>query len=161
MKEFNEVHVQYEPMIHKIINTLHIYKEKDEFYQIGMTALWEAWQKYEDEKGSFTGYAYSMIRGRLLDELKREAKRTESFTYPDEEFWEKVRDESKAGCLETETLLTYFQPLTENQTKWVLYTFIGMMKICEIAEQEQVSPSAVKKWRNGARAKLITQNINE
>jgi RNA polymerase sigma factor (sigma-70 family) len=161
LKEFNEVLAQYELMIHKIINTLHIYNDKDEFYQIGMTALWEAWEKYDEEKGSFTGFAYSTIRGRMLDELKREAKRTDSFAYPEEEFWEMVPDESPASFLEIETLLTYFEPLTENQKKWVLYTFIGMMKISEIAEREQVSVSAVKKWRNGAKAKLITRKTTQ
>ncbi|WP_409250654.1 sigma-70 family RNA polymerase sigma factor [Bacillus sp. SCS-153A] len=155
MKEFNEVLSQYEPMIHKIINSLQIYKEKDEYVQIGMTALWEAWDKYEEEKGSFTGYAYSTIRGRLLDELKLRVKWQESFSYPEEEFWEMVPDESQESCLQTETLLTYFQPLTDTQKKWVLYTFIEMMKITEIAEREQVSVSAVKKWRNGAKNKLL------
>ncbi|WP_044022239.1 sigma-70 family RNA polymerase sigma factor [Bacillus sp. SG-1] len=155
MKEFNEVLAQYEPMIHKIINTLQIYKEKDEYYHIGMTALWEAWEKYDEEKGNFTGYAYSTIRGRLLDELKLKVKWQESFIYPEENFWEVVSDDSRESYLEGETLLTYFEPLTETQKKWVMYTFIGMMKISEIAEREQVSVSAVKKWRNGAKSKLL------
>jgi RNA polymerase sigma factor (sigma-70 family) len=162
LNDFNEVHAQYEPMIHKIINTLHLYKDKDEFYQIGLTALWEAWEKYEEEKGSFPGFAYSTIKGRLLDELKRQVKRSESFAYPDlDYFWEMVPDESVTGCLEAETLLTYFQPLTETQKKWVFYTFIGMMKITEIAEREQVSVSAVKKWRSGAKARLLIGKVRQ
>jgi RNA polymerase sigma factor (sigma-70 family) len=161
LKEFNEVFAQYEPMIHKIIKTLHIYKDRDDFYQIGMTALWEAWEKHEEEKGSFTGFAYTTIRGRMLDEMKRDVKRQEVFAYPDAEFWDLVADDSLADRLASETLLTYFQPLTDNQKKWVFCTFIEMMKISEIAEREQVSPSAVKKWRNGAKSKLKTRKTTE
>ncbi|WP_421377892.1 sigma-70 family RNA polymerase sigma factor [Bacillus salacetis] len=161
MKDFNEVHEQYEPMIHKIIKTLHIYKDKDDYFQIGMTALWEAWEKYEEEKGSFTGFAYSTIRGRMLDVLKREVKLTERFTYPDnEEFLALIPDKSKESMFEAENLLAHFEPLTDTQKKWVLYTFIGMMKITEIAEREQVSVSAVKKWRQGAKAKLVIRKAN-
>ncbi|WP_240628610.1 sigma-70 family RNA polymerase sigma factor [Bacillus salacetis] len=156
MKDFNEVLEQYEPMIHKIISTLHIYKEKGEFYQIGMTALWEAWEKFEEGKGSFTGYAYTTIKGRCMDELRRQVKWKEGCAYPDgTDFWEMLPDDSVTGRLEAETLMTYFLPLTDPQKKWVLYTYIGMMNVREIAEREQVSVSAVKKWRSGAQARLV------
>ncbi|WP_396954597.1 sigma factor-like helix-turn-helix DNA-binding protein [Neobacillus sp.] len=53
-----------------------------------------------------------------------------------------------------ELLLSYCQGLTEKETKWVLASCLQFLSIREIAEQEQVSISAVKQWRNGARKKL-------
>ncbi|MDP4171531.1 MAG: sigma factor, partial [Bacillota bacterium] len=63
MESFEELSEQYTPMIHKIMNTLHIFKNKEEFYQLGLIALWEANERFDPQKGSFTTFAYSYIKG--------------------------------------------------------------------------------------------------
>ncbi len=154
MESFDTILEQYKPMIHKIINSLNIYKNKDEFYQIGIIALWEAFKKFEEKNGSFTGYAFTTIRGRILTELTRHSKENISTVNPSEEYWNAIEDESPFSPLEDEIILSYCKGLTESQTKWVVYSFINMMTIQEISHMEQVSISAVKKWRRGALEKL-------
>ncbi|MGM0843636.1 MAG: sigma-70 family RNA polymerase sigma factor [Bacillota bacterium] len=161
MMNFEEIAVQYEPMIYKVIKTLHIYRNEDEFYQLGLIALWEAASRFDHDKGSFSSYAYSYIKGRCLDEMKRRILHEERNSTPQEGYWELVQDPNEAKPLETELLLSYCTKLNENQTKWVIYTCLDGLTIKEIAEVENVSPSAVKKWRAGAKEKLRNslQNI--
>ncbi|XXM71498.1 sigma-70 family RNA polymerase sigma factor [Lysinibacillus sphaericus] len=156
MESFHEIQKQFEPMIHKIIHSLHLYKDREEFYQTGLIALWEAAQNFNPEKGAFAAFAYSYIKGRMLTELKQKTKHIDRQTYPKEEFWELVEDEWTETPLSEETLLAYCNGLTEGQTKWVMYTFMDMLTVREIAEKEEVSVGAVKKWRHGAKERIIS-----
>jgi RNA polymerase sigma factor (sigma-70 family) len=155
MEAFDSVHKQYEGMIHKIIQTLNIYKNQEDFYQTGLIALWEAHEHFDPEKGAFPAYAYSYIRGRILTTLTTDSRMEERMVFPSkEEFWELIEDDHPKEALTRELVLSYCDFLTKNQTKWVVYTAINMLTISEIADLENVSLSAVKKWRKGAMEKL-------
>lgn len=154
MESFELLSQQYKPMIHKIINMLHIYKNKEEYFQHGLVALWEASMRFDPCKGNFTNYAYTYIKGSLQTELSKVHKYEEKSVYPSEEYWETVEDLLTNIPLEEEILLSYCRTLTENQKKWVLYTALCDLSVKEIAEIENVSLSAVKSWRAGARGKL-------
>ncbi|GHI00006.1 sigma-70 family RNA polymerase sigma factor [Neobacillus kokaensis] len=156
MESFEQLAEQYQPMIHKIISSLHIYKNKDEFYQDSLIALWKARQRFDPEKGSFTNYAYTYIKGTLLMGLRNSSKEEERKICPKEEFWELLEDPSVSIRRIVSDRLGDFdcQNLTENQRKWLYYTVHYGLSIKEIADQENVSLSAVKGWRAGARAKL-------
>ena len=136
------------------MNPAHLYKNHDEFYQHSLIALWEASQRFDPNKGSFTNYAYTYIKGFLLMELKKSQQEHERYLQPGEEFWDLVEDSHSDDPLQKETLLTYCETLTPNQKKWLLYTVCDHLTIKEIAELEKVSPSAVKNWRSGAREKV-------
>lgn len=142
-------------MIWKIIHSLHIYKNQSEFYQTGLIALWEAKRGFDEEKGHFTSYAFSYIRGKLLTELTKRRKQEDTCLYPEEVFWSHIEDETTLPYLEEEIILTYCERLSEKQRKWVLYTALADLSIKEIADIERVSMSAVKAWRRGAREKII------
>ncbi|MDQ0201920.1 sigma-70 family RNA polymerase sigma factor [Neobacillus ginsengisoli] len=154
MESFELLAQQYKPMIHKIINSLHIYKNIEEFYQHGLIALWEASRGFDPAKGNFTNYAYTYIKCFLQQELSKANKDEERSIYPQEEFWETVEDLLSEVPLEEEILLSYCSTLTENQRKWVMYSALCNFSTKEIAEIEKVSLSAVKNWRAGTRAKI-------
>ncbi|MEH7389778.1 MULTISPECIES: sigma-70 family RNA polymerase sigma factor [unclassified Bacillus (in: firmicutes)] len=160
MESFEQVSSQYTLMIHKIISSLNIFTNKDEFFQIGLIGLWEAYERFDPEKGNFTGFAYAYIRGRLLTEMTRTNRNVERVAPLNEEFWEYIEDEFNYCSMEEDILLSYCQAgnLTENQTKWVLYKFLKDLTVTEIAAIEQVSLSAVKNWRTGAKEKLRKVN---
>jgi RNA polymerase sigma factor (sigma-70 family) len=154
MESFDQLSKQYKPMIHRIIHSLGIYKNKDEFYQIGLIGLWDAAECFEAEKGDFTNYAYSYIKGRILNELSRNSKQEERNVYPKEEYWETVEDTHFDQPLEKEFLLSFCDGLTKKETQWVLDTFYHCLSVKDIAKKEGVSISAVKQWRKGAAKKL-------
>jgi RNA polymerase sigma factor (sigma-70 family) len=155
MESFEQLLEQYTPMIHKIIKSLHIYKNKDEFFQLGMISLWQAFRRFEPNKGDFSNYAYTFIKGKFLSEMTRSRKHRERTSYPEEEFWEIIEAPATEQPLMVNLLLSYCEHLTPNQTKWVLYTCLDYLNTSEIAEKENVSRSAVKAWRKGAKQKLI------
>lgn len=142
-------------MIHKIISSLNIFMNKEEYFQLGLIGLWEAYEKFDAEKGGFTGYAYSTIKGKMLSEMTRINGLAEREA-PVQDDWEYMGDVYSPLLLEEEILLSYCKTanLTAHQTKWVLCTFIQELTIAEIAEFEKVSLGAVKKWRTGAKEKL-------
>jgi len=160
MESFDQLAVQYTPMIHKIIRSLNIYKNKDEFYQLALIGLWEASERFDSSKGEFTTYAYSIIKGKIQNEMTKANKVAESTTTAKEEYWLNIVDDFVSIPLEEDTLLSYCKngQLTENQTKWVLYYSLKRFNISEIAEIEQVSVSSVKAWRAGAKEKLRRTN---
>ncbi|WP_144461203.1 sigma-70 family RNA polymerase sigma factor [Siminovitchia fortis] len=154
MEGFTELAEQYRPMIYHIMHSLNIYKNEDEFYQIALIALWEAHARFDPEKGKFSTFAYSYMKGRMMTELTRQSKAEEGNAYPDDAFWETKKDEREQPPLQLATLLSYCDGLTKKQKQWVVYTFYFGMSVKEIAEEEKVSLSAVKKWRAGAMEKI-------
>lgn len=159
MESFERLAAQYQPMIHKIIRTLSIYKNLDEFYQIGLIALWDASNRFESNKGNFTNYAYTFIKGRILTELSRSRKLEERNIFQEEEFWDLIPDSVMEQSLESDCLDSLCYTLTTQQRKWLEYTCLECLTINEIAEREKVSVSAVKNWRAGARRKLSDRKI--
>lgn len=157
MEGFDQLAKQYEPMIHKIISSLNIYKNWEDYYHIGLVGLWEAAEAFNPEKGEFTNYAYSYVKGQILNEMNRNNRFAERSIHQKEEYWETVEETNAAHPLELELLLSYCQGLTEKETKWVVYTCIEFLSVREIAKMENVSLSAVKQWRNGAKKKLKVQ----
>ena len=157
MEHFDELVVQYTPMIHKIMQALHIYKNHEEFYQTGLIGLWEAQLNFDSSKGSFANYAYTSIKGKMLVAMNQSNKHQERFVYPQEEFWSMIEDENPESLLEMETLRTYCEGLTEKETRWVMATCKDCLSIRDIAKRENVSVSAVKQWRVGALRKLREQ----
>ncbi len=154
MESFEQLAKQYEPMIHRIIRSLNIYKNIEEYYQVGLIGLWDAKECFDAEKGNFTNYAYTYIKGRILNELSKASKQEERTVYPKEEYWELIEEPHEQQPLEVEFLLACCEGLTEKETKWVLAACLTDLSIKEIAEKEQVSVSAVKQWRAGAKRKL-------
>jgi RNA polymerase sigma factor (sigma-70 family) len=157
MESFEQLANQYQPMIHKMIKTLNIYKNVNEFYQTGLIALWDAQKSFNGDKGTFSNYAYSTIRGRMMQELSKNRLHSERFVCPEDEYWELVEDPHDSQSLEEDFLQTYGQNLTEKETKWLVMACFNGLSIKEIAEIENVTISAVKLWRTNARKKLREQ----
>ncbi|PMC37332.1 RNA polymerase subunit sigma-24 [Bacillus sp. UMB0899] len=152
---FEELHQQFEPMIYHAMNTLSIYKNKPEYYQIGCIALWEASLRFNSEKGEFKSFAYSYIIGRMKSALTEDRKKGERESQS-EDLW--GEDETTYGDFSTVLWELLFEKastlLSENQCKWVkAYCQYGSTP-SEIAEDEGVSVATVKGWRRDAIVKL-------
>jgi len=155
MKEYKFEHLveQFTPMIHHMIRKLAIYTNKEEFFQIGLISIWETTHTFQPEKGAYSSYLYQHMWGRFVDELKKRKRDQEKLIHPKEEFWSLL--ESPPLYKEEEYAIRQLcKPLTDCQTKWVIYTIIYQWTIKEIAEKEKVSLSAVKCWKKGALEKL-------
>jgi RNA polymerase sigma factor, sigma-70 family len=155
-QSFEDVLEQYTPMIHHIIKSLNIYKDKDRYVQEAAISLWEACKSFDASKGSFTSYAYSSIRGKLLNYLKKENKWETQHLFVDQ-----PPEQPIDGVIPVlESIEEYTQYLSNNQKIWVVEYICNDKKIEEIASQEGVSISAVKSWRKEALKKLKKQFVH-
>ncbi|WP_313957685.1 sigma factor, partial [Staphylococcus epidermidis] len=78
-------------------------------------ALWEAHARFDPEKGKFSTFAYSYMKGRMMTELTRQSKAEEGNAYPDDAFWETKKDVREQPPLELATLLSDCDALTKKQ----------------------------------------------
>ena len=156
MMEFEQLAANYSKMIYSMIHSLGIYKNQDEFYQIGLISLWEASQHYDEQKGAFPAYLRKSIRGKLLNTLR------------DDEVWNQQNVCSETcdhrgysdRTFEKEMLLDHFYHLTEKQTKWVVMRYYYGLSKRDIAEMENIPVRKVRSWGDLAMKKcLLKQEV--
>jgi RNA polymerase sigma factor (sigma-70 family) len=166
MKEipFEEVASMYDPLIKSQIKQYSLMPDFDHYYQAGLLGLWKAYETFNPEKGTFSSYAFLLVRGHILQELRSEIRRRgrevshdphESRTFLHLTYLDSI------PLLEDETLNLYLMHLTENQQRWVVRRVFCMESEAEIAEKFGVTVYAVKSWRKAAIKKLRTVLISK
>jgi len=155
MDNFEKLVEQYTPMMYKIIHSLKIHKNFEHFHSVALQALWEASTKYDNRTSAFSTYAYTIIRGRLLNELQSESRYDKHNVPSSNDLLEFNESQSyKHNYFEEELILQYCEQLTDHQKKWVIHTFLHGLSLDQIADLYQVKKSAVKSWRKTALQKL-------
>jgi RNA polymerase sigma factor (sigma-70 family) len=153
--KFEKLHQQFQPMIYHAMKRLAIYKNEQEFYQIGCIALWEASLRFKKEKGEFKSFAYAYIIGRMKSFLTEERMKQEKETGLGDVSVQEETCENDFSAILSESLIDRISSLlTANQSKWIkAYCLYGHTP-SEIANDEGVSVAAVKAWRRDAIARL-------
>ncbi|MEH7383223.1 sigma-70 family RNA polymerase sigma factor [Bacillus sp. JJ1533] len=151
--EFEELAEQYKPLIFQVIKRLRLYGDKETFYQIGLIGLWEASTRFNPKKGvEFSTFAFSTIRGKLLDHLKREARYQEYCQPSGEQLFMKLADCSEVYSVDL--IEEYGKGLTDNQVKWIQGRIMEDKSYKEIAAEHGVTVESVKSWGRQAVKKL-------
>lgn len=161
MKEMNfeEVASMFDPLIKSQIKRYHLTSHFDYYYQAGLLGLWKAYETFDPEKGQFSSYAFLLVRGRILQELRNEMRRQEVEICQDPHeslTLQHLPHQDSIPLLEDETMNQYLMHLTENQQRWVIHRVFHMKSEAEIAEEFGTSVYAVKSWRKSAIKKLRT-----
>lgn len=154
MESFEEVLKKYKPLIKAEMKKLGIYKNFDDFYQIGAIALWNAYENYDPDKGNFSAYAKAVIRGKMQHHLRKEAGYDKFHQSSAEELFRYIGYEPTYDELELETLKSYLHELSGREITWVYEAIILQKPLSEIAKQYKVSVNTVKTWRKNAIKKL-------
>jgi RNA polymerase sigma factor (sigma-70 family) len=152
---FEETIVLYDKLIKNQIKQLTIYQHFDDYYQIGLIALWDAYQKFDSTKGSFSAYAKSTVRGNLLTALKKEHTYIQFHQLYDTIIPELLQDKWQIdSVLQKEIIEVYCKRLSKNQQKVIFGRFYYQKTFEEIAHDEQVPLSLVRSWYKHAINKL-------
>lgn len=151
--EFDQLVERYSKMIQGIIKSLTIYKDHDDFFQIGLIALWDAANLYDEKKGKFSTYAFSFIRGRMLMFLKQQKKHELEQSVINENHLQKLVYEEP--FLEKDDLFACFAYLTEKEKRWVLLRFYHGLSNSDIAKMEKMNLKTVNSCGKRAMAKCI------
>ena len=128
MYEFEQVLEQFEPMISSAIRKCRIYKNHEFYRQTARIALWKAWENYNDGEGDFAPYAYTCIRGSILDELRRENRYAERYQPEQDdiiEFFAPHVVDSEASII-LEGLLNKIQKTNNNFLSSIMFWVIPM-----------------------------------
>lgn len=154
MNTIEEVLQQYSPMISAMIRKLNIYRDFENYRQIGEVALWQAWLRFDKSKGEFTPFAYRTIQGAMLDELNRENRFTLRF-----EVMEEAGVNEPANFLEEDILPEWLEQVDLSATEKVLLQnlFIDHSSMSELAAQYGISKSALKKRKTRTLKKIRKQ----
>lgn len=137
-------------MIHSIVQQLNILYDKDEYMQVGRIAVYEAVNKFDPAKTlcSESQFVYTLIRQRLIDEIRRVSRYQERNSL--------VKNESLSNTSSDDSYNlenTAVKVLNEREYRWFTLTASGY-SLTEIAPLLKVSPSTVKNIRKSARDKL-------
>ncbi|MGJ7034171.1 sigma-70 family RNA polymerase sigma factor [Anoxybacillus eryuanensis] len=150
---FETVVEQYRPLISYIIRQLHIHRHVDEYVQIGLIALWEAYERYDETKGSFCTFAFKMIRWRIVSQLRKETKNV-YVPLPDE--YVLKEDVDFFANIVWEDAMRHLSP---REQIWLVRHVMEGKTLKQIAAEEGVTVNAVKQWRMSA-VKKLRQYVN-
>ncbi|WP_018394759.1 sigma factor [Bacillus sp. 37MA] len=154
--QFEQLATQYTPMIHRIMNKLHIYKNKEDYHQIGLIALWEAHKKFDSAKGAFPPYAYSYIQGRILNALTKDAAFSDETVLTGEPVLFEGIDPGPTPDTIAMTK-AHGDHLSGRAKRWFDLSIIEGLTNPDIARRENVTPAAVRKWQMAAIKQLQEQ----
>lgn len=157
---FEEILEKYEPMIKRQLIALNIYQNYEEFYHIGVIGLWDAYRRFDPQKGHFGSFALKTVRGNMLMHLTKEASYSERRHFINEETLYERIGMTEDRALELELFSSYVENLTPRERLWVIETFLHDKKPSDIAYEQNVSINSVKTWRSRALEKLRSQLSN-
>lgn len=153
---FEEIYEQNKRRIHYHIHKLNLQDPHKEYYQEGLIAMWQAYEKYNPDKGPMATYFNYTIRHKLIDLLRKQTNDSlKQQNYLDSQAPLLPQAAPPVTYNDIPQLLKEITSLlTEKQWKWFYHAVLLGMSIKEIAEQENVSIEAVKSWAKEARKKL-------
>lgn len=152
---FDDVLIQYEPMISATLRKLNIYRDHETFRQAGRIALWQAWTRYEEGKGHFAPFASRSIRGAMLDELNKENRFSEHHMQTEDDILSALREiEHPIAEVWSDRIEEGFEQLTAAERMLVQWLFVEGLTQVECAEKAGISVAGVKKRRERLIAKL-------
>ncbi|GAB3042128.1 RNA polymerase sigma factor [Virgibacillus ainsalahensis] len=171
---FEEIYQQNKRRIHYQIHRLNLRDPQQEYFQEGLCAMWNAYRKYDPDKGPMATYFNFMIRNRLIDLLRKESREKqhlqtilEQYNTEDRNIQPPIERSHTPTALsellsDNPTLLRQLKSrLTTNQWKWVYYAVNEDMSIKDIAIQENTTADAVKSWGRQVRRKLRTDEFRQ
>ena len=144
IKDFKKVEELYAPMISALIRKTHIYRDHDIYRQVGKVALWQAWVRFDEDKGDFTPFAFRTVHGALLDELAREGRYARLFLLSEGEHFEELE-----APLQDEKLPEWLEGvlLKDHERRLLHELFVEDKAIRELAGLYGISVAGMKKRR--------------
>ncbi|WP_261132504.1 sigma-70 family RNA polymerase sigma factor [Bacillus sp. Marseille-Q3570] len=147
---FEKVLENFDPLIKTMIRRYSYSLEFDESYQIGRIALWEAYERFDPDKGAFPAYAQRYLSGRFLQMLNRKCVtmiHAEERTLEDNYTF-------VVPYLDDLIVNDYLQNLSERERLYVDEIILKQGSMKELARIEGVSYETVRSWRKKALDKL-------
>lgn len=162
MEPFEDWYESKLKLIYGAMKRLKIRGNRDEFYQVGLIALWEASKRYDDTVGTFDVYAYSYILNRMKSAMTRENSYQNRYCPVDHEMLE----DSRQTVIQPEVMMSLMMPcylkcLTAKQNEVIVERYVLNHDVKTTANRLGISVDAVKNRTRDALKKMRLSLENE
>ena len=154
VETFDEVLMAYVPMIYANLRRLRIYKDHEQFIQAGRIGLWQAWTRYQEERGEFAPFAYRSIYGVMLDELKKSNVYEQHSSPTEDDVLERFISSIGKNYETIDGVQEAIDLLNNDEQKLIQLLFLEGYTLDEVAMRMSLSKSGVKKKRERTLVKL-------
>ncbi|MEK5184766.1 sigma-70 family RNA polymerase sigma factor [Solibacillus sp. FSL R5-0691] len=153
MQDVEKLISESETIIKKVIYKLKIYRDFDEYMQIGRIALWQALQKYDATKGDFAMFAYMTVKYAVIRALSKANHITEHELAVEEDV---ILVNSQQQYLITTGLEwpEWFEELNKDEQFLLIALFEKELSLKEIADTYKLNYETIKKRRQRLLSKL-------
>ena len=152
--EFEELVEEMKPMIEKILYNCGIYKNRDEYRQIALIALWKAYSSYDKSKYNFKAYLYNQMRYDVIDALRYYAKREAVFIPTADETLHFHLENTREFLTSNIMLENMFKHITDVEKQLLHAIYLEQKTNEELAKEIGISIEAIRKRKYRLRSKL-------
>ena len=154
MIQFEQLVHEMEPIIEKLLSKCRIYKNRDEYKQVALIALWKAYVSYDSTKYHFKAYLYNQMRYDIIDALRQNGKKEERYMPTTDEkitFYIEGRQQIIASYPMVEKVI---EQLNEEEKQRLYLVYNEQRTNEELARYYEISVEAIKKRKYRLRMKL-------
>lgn len=153
MQDVEQLITENEILIKKVIYKLRIYRDLDEYMQVGRIALWQALQKYDATKGDFAMFAYMTVKYAVIRALSKANHISEHELAVEEDV---MIVNSQQQYLITTGLEwpEWFEELNKDEQFLLIVLFEKDLSLKEIADKYKLSYETIKKRHQRLLTKL-------
>lgn len=154
VQEIEQIILDHEELIKKAIFKLKIYRDFDEYMQVGRIALWKAVKNFDKTKGDFAMFAYMTVKFAIARELSKSNDVSQNEIAVEDEVFSNIEEQSIVQpCLEWPE---WFNNLKEEEQFLLKALFLENLNLKEIAEKYDLPYEALKKRRQRLFTKIRT-----
>lgn len=136
----------YRYIVNIVLNKYRIYYDREEFEQIGMIALWQALENFDESKGALEPYLYSMVRFTISKVLQKKYVEMEHTEIRDERF-RFISSNEHESCFIKLVVQEILSDLTEEDRSIIRLSYFYGLTNKEIAKMLGKSEESIKKKR--------------
>ena len=154
MQEIEQIILDHEELIKKAIFKLKIYRDFEEYMQVGRIALWKAAKNFDKTKGEFAMFAYMTVKYAITRELTRSNDVSENEIAVEDEVFSNV--EQQPTVQPSLEWPEWFSNLKEDEQFLLKVLFLENLNLKEVAAKYNLPYEALKKRRQRLFTKIRT-----
>lgn len=153
MQDVEQLIIENETLIKKVIYKLKIYRDLDEYMQVGRIALWQALLKFDDTKGDFAMFAYMNIKYAIIRALTKANEVSVHELAVEDDI---ITVNTPQYNLVTSSLEwpEWFEELNEDEQFLLIALYERELSLKEIADKYKLSYETIKKRRQRLLSKI-------
>ncbi|MFL0581881.1 sigma-70 family RNA polymerase sigma factor [Solibacillus silvestris] len=153
MQDVEQLIFENEILIKKVIFNLKIYRDIDEYMQVGRIAIWQALQKFDETKGDFAMFAYMSVKYAIIRALSK-ANHVSEHELAVEEDVMIINSQQHHFITSSMEWPEWFEELNKDEQFLLIALYEKELSVKEIADKYRLNYETIKKRRQRLLSKL-------